>query len=294
LKTKKKAKASAQSPAPSQSGKVDYAAVRKDIAALLDDMNYDDGSYGPVFVRLAWHAAGTYCKQTKTGGTNGATMRFHPESSDEANNGLDIARKRLEKVKAKYPNLSYGDLWTLAGVVAIEEMGGPKVEWHSGRTDAQDGKSCPPVGRLPDAEKGAQHIRDVFYRMGFNDQEIVALIGAHVLGRCHKSRSGYDGPWSRSNTTFSNDFYKVLLNEKWTARKWNGKMQLENSSSGSDLMMLPADMAFLFDDNFKKYVQIYANDQVRFFNDFSKAFTKLLELGCPFANQKSLWQRIFG
>jgi len=257
-------------------------------------MNYDDGSYGPVFVRLAWHAAGTYCKQTKTGGTNGATMRFHPESSDEANNGLDIARKRLEKVKAKYPNLSYGDLWTLAGVVAIEEMGGPKVEWHSGRTDAQDGKSCPPVGRLPDAEKGAQHIRDVFYRMGFNDQEIVALIGAHVLGRCHKSRSGYDGPWSRSNTTFSNDFYKVLLNEKWTARKWNGKMQLENSSSGSDLMMLPADMAFLFDDNFKKYVQIYANDQVRFFNDFSKAFTKLLELGCPFANQKSLWQRIFG
>ena len=52
-------------------------------------------------------------------------------------------------------------------------------------------------------------IRDIFYRMGFNDQEIVALAGAHALGRCHADRSGFDGPWTRSPTTFSNDYFKV-------------------------------------------------------------------------------------
>jgi cytochrome c peroxidase len=64
-------------------------------------------------------------------------------------------------------------------------MGGPQIAWRPGRSDAADGKQCPPDGRLPDATKDQRHVRDIFYRMGFNDQEIVALCGAHALGKCH-------------------------------------------------------------------------------------------------------------
>jgi len=77
--------------------------------------------------RLGWHASGTYCVHTKTGGSNGATMRFDPEASWGANAGLKGAREFLEPIKSKYPGLSYADLWTLASVVAIEEMGGPVI-----------------------------------------------------------------------------------------------------------------------------------------------------------------------
>jgi catalase (peroxidase I) len=74
-------------------------------------------------VRLAWHASGTYSKYTKTGGSNGATMRFNPEMSDGANAGLEIARKFLEPLRQKH-TISYADLWTFAGIVAIEAMNG--------------------------------------------------------------------------------------------------------------------------------------------------------------------------
>lgn len=113
----------------------DYDAVRAAIADILSNNDWDDGSLGPVFVRLAWHAAGTFDKKTKTGGSEGGTMRYAPESTDGANAGLEKARAFLEPIKAQFPWISYGDLWTLAGVVAIEEMGGPKVEWKGGRVD---------------------------------------------------------------------------------------------------------------------------------------------------------------
>jgi len=279
----------------------DYNAIRKVIVdAMESNPDYDDGSFGPVLVRLAWHAAGTYDKHTKTGGSNGATMRFHPEASHGANAGLGVARALLEPIKKAYPEISYADLWTFAGCVAIEEMGGPKIPWRPGRSDAVDAKPTPPEGRLPDAAKGQDHIRDIFYRMGFDDREIVALIGAHSIGRCHKDRSGFDGPWTRAPTTFSNEYFKLLLSEKWVPRKGPGPKQFENSSSGADLMMLPADLALTNDPSFRKYVEIYSKDQQIFFNDFAKAFGKLLDLGVPAAApattqpSKSLWQRIFG
>jgi cytochrome c peroxidase len=90
---------------------VDYAAVRKAIVDLLDVEGYDDGSRGPLLVRLAWHAAGTYDKVSKTGGSDGATMRFQGESHHGANAGLAIARDALEVVKKQFPNISYADLW---------------------------------------------------------------------------------------------------------------------------------------------------------------------------------------
>ncbi|KAJ2076853.1 heme peroxidase [Coemansia sp. RSA 988] len=269
--------------------KVNFHNVYKDIADLLEDENYDDGSYGPVFVRLAWHSSGTFDTKTKTGGSDGATIRFAPESGHGANAGLDAARARLEPLKKKYPNISYGDLYTLAGVVAVQELGGPTVRWRPGRNDQKTAEDCTPDGRLPDAAQGAGHVRDVFYRMGFNDQEIVALVGAHALGRCHSTRSGFEGPWNASPTVFTNFFFTELLDNTWVPKKWNGPFQYVDKNSGA-FMMLPADMAFKTDPQFRKYVDKYAADQDAFFADFAKAFTKLLELGVNFPKDAPVYE----
>ncbi|WDK13832.1 peroxidase [Colletotrichum graminicola] len=206
--------------------KADYEKVYKVIADRLEENDqYDDGSYGPVLVRLAWHASGTYDKETNTGGSNGATMRFAPESDHGANAGLKAARDFLEPVKQQFPWISYSDLWILGGVAAIQEMQGPIIPFRPGRKDGE-AAACTPDGRLPDASKREKHLRDIFYRMGFNDQEIVALAGAHALGRCHTDRSGFDGPWTFSPTVMTNDYYKLLLNEKWQWKKWDGPAQV--------------------------------------------------------------------
>ncbi|KXJ95344.1 heme peroxidase [Microdochium bolleyi] len=260
--------------------KEDYQKVYNVIAARLEEKeDYDDGSYGPVLVRLAWHASGTYDKETGTGGSNGATMRFAPEGDHGANAGLKIARDFLEPVKKQFPWITYSDLWILAGVAAIQEMQGPIIPYRPGRSD-RDAAACTPDGRLPDAAQGSKHLRDIFYRMGFNDQEIVALSGAHALGRCHTDRSGFEGPWTFSPTVMTNDYYTLLLSEKWTPRKWNGPYQLQDS--GKTLMMLPADVALIQDKAMKPWVEKYAKDNDLFFKDFSSVIVKLFELGVPF------------
>ncbi|KAK4182632.1 putative mitochondrial cytochrome c peroxidase precursor [Podospora australis] len=266
----------------------DYQAVYNEIANRLEEKDdYDDGSYGPVLLRLAWHASGTYDKETNTGGSNGATMRFSPEADHGANAGLKAARDFLEPVKAKFPWITYSDLWILGGVCAIQEMMGPSIPYRAGRQD-RDVAACTPDGRLPDAAQAHDHLRNIFYRMGFNDQEIVALAGAHALGRCHTDRSGYSGPWTFSPTVLTNDYFKLLVEEKWQWKKWNGPKQYEDKKTQT-LMMLPADMALIQDKKFKEWVVKYAKDNDLFFKDFSAVCTKLFELGVPFAEGTERW-----
>ena len=171
---------------------------------------------------------------------------------------------------------------------------GPKIPWRAGRTDSAQPTTVAD-GRLPGADKGCPkatigHVRDIFGRMGFNDREMVALIGAHALGRCHLNASGSWGPWTRAETTFSNEYFRLLLEEKWTVKKthegkpWTGPVQFESPDGA--LMMLPADIALIQDSEFRKYVELYAKDEAVFFKDFAAAFGKLMELGVPF---KSSW-----
>lgn len=218
-------------------------------------------------------------------------MRFCPEANHGGNSGLAIARSFLEPIKSQFPWISYADLWSLAGVVAIEVMGGPVVPWTPGRTDAPDGTNSTPDGRLPDAGQGAAHLRTIFGRMGFNDQEIVALSGAHSMGRCHSDRSGFEGPWTRAPTTFSNMFFVELMTNTWTRKAWNGPFQYEDPTG--ELMMLPSDVALIQDPGFKKWVEIYSKDSARFSKDFAAAFGKLQDVGRPtdqVATKKSWWQ----
>jgi cytochrome c peroxidase len=87
-------------------------------------------------------------------------MRFEPESLHGANAGLNVARDIMEKIKAQFPWISYGDLWTLGGVAAVQEMAGPKIPWRPGRIDGHS-EHVTPDGRLPDASQGGAHLRAV-------------------------------------------------------------------------------------------------------------------------------------
>jgi catalase (peroxidase I) len=234
----------------------------------------------PILLRLGWHDAGTYDKDSKTGGPRAAQQYEGGEDAHGANAGLDIARDLLVPIKEKYPGISMADLWALAAVVGIEASGGPVIPFRPGRVDATSAKDSVEDGRLPDAAQGAAHLRAVFGRMGLDDTAIVALSGAHTLGRAHKERSGFEGPWTENPLVFDNSYFKDLLNKKWTATTSPEGLPQFTDESG-DVMMLPSDMALLEDPIFKGLVEKYAADQTAYFKDFSDAYEKLSELGIP-------------
>jgi len=200
--------------------------VRASLVELIEkdaEERGDGTSLAGTFIRLAWHCCGTYQHSDKSGGSQGGRMRFSPEASYGSNAGLDKARAILEPIKAKYPEISYADLYTFAGVVAVEEAGGPKIPYATGRIDESDGSKSDTNDRLPGADKGSrtstiEHIRAIFGRMGFTDQEIVALLGAHAMGRCHTDASGFWGPWTNAETTFSNEYFRLLIEERWSPK----------------------------------------------------------------------------
>lgn len=235
-------------------------------------------------VRVAWHASGTFDVRDGSGGSNGATTRFEPESTDDANAGLSIIRDLLYPIHVRHPEISQADLWTLAGACAVEFLGGPAIPHRLGRADAKDGSRCPANGRIPDASQGAAHLRETFYRMGLGDRDIVALSGGHTLGRCHLVRSGYDGKWTSNPLRFDNSYFQNLIGLDWKPKAWPGKLMYEAvDAAGERLIMLPTDMAIRDDPVFAAHARVYARDQAAFFRDFAEAFGKLLALGCPAA-----------
>lgn len=228
--------------------------ARRDLRAFIAERNC-----APIMLRLAWHDAGTYDASTRTGGPNGS-IRNEREFTHGANNGLKIAIDFCEGIKAQYPVITYADLYQLAGVVAVEVTGGPTIDFVAGRKDSL---ASPPEGRLPNATKGPSHLRDIFYRMGLSDKDIVALSGAHTLGRGHKERSGFEGPWTSNPLKFDNSYFKELL---------------KGESDG--LLLLPSDKALIDDPAFRPFVEIYAKDEDAFFCDYAVSHKKLSELGC--------------
>lgn len=257
----------------------DVQALGNDLFKMLDE----NPEMGPTLVRLSWHNSGPYSNRADANHehcANTASMRFEPECKYGANAGLGKARDFLEPLKKKYPQISYADLWTLAAVVAIRQMGGTEIPWRWGRSDAKSAKECSPDGRLPDALQGAAHIRDVFGRMGFSDREAVCLIGGgHAIGKTHKDASGFaTKPWKHDFLQFDNGFFTALFGEKWIVDTKNQPKQYTDAASGL-LIMLPADIAIAEDPKLKKIAEEYANDNDVFQRDFAKAFQKLSELG---------------
>ncbi|CAA0811950.1 L-ascorbate peroxidase 1- cytosolic [Striga hermonthica] len=215
----------------------------------------------PLMLRLAWHSAGTFEKNSKTGGPFG-TMRFKAELGHAANNGIDIAVNLLEPIKEKFPILSYADFYQVLFFVA-SVFPSPQQYTNCKRFECCDKEEPPLEGRLPDATKGCDHLRDVFVKqMGLSDQDIVALSGGHTLGRCHKERSGFEGAWTSNPLIFDNSYFKELL----TGEKVG-------------LLQLASDKALLSDPVFRPLVDKYAVDEDAFFADYAVAHMKLSELG---------------
>ncbi|CAM2070800.1 catalase/peroxidase HPI [Sulfidibacter corallicola] len=206
---------------------LDLKAVKKDINAILTESQAwwpaDYGNYGPFFIRMAWHSAGTYRTADGRGGAAGGQMRFDPLNSWPDNANLDKARRLLWPVKQKYGrNLSWADLIVLTGNVAMENMGfktlgfaggreddwepdlvywGPEAKFegdkrHSGNRKLDRPLAATQMGLIyvnpqgpngnPDPLAAAHDIRVTFGRMGMNDEETVALIaGGHTFGKAH-------------------------------------------------------------------------------------------------------------
>ncbi len=207
---------------------LDLAAVKADIFALMTTSQpwwpADYGHYGPFFIRMAWHSAGTYRISDGRGGAGNGTQRFAPLDSWPDNVNLDKARRLLWPIKQKYgQKLSWADLMILAGNCAIESMGGstagfgggrvdvwepeadiywgPESEWlgnerYTGDRELEDPLGAVQMGLIyvnpegpdgtPDPLASARDIRETFARMAMNDEETVALIaGGHTFGKTH-------------------------------------------------------------------------------------------------------------
>jgi len=179
---------------------------------------------GPILIRTSWHEAG-----------------FASSAGLPA-----VALKLLSSITQKYcPDLiAHPDLWALAANVAIRLMGGPDIPTRFGRPEAKpSSEGGAAEGRVPEVDKGAEHLRAAFGPKGFDDRAIVALLGA-----------SFEGPkWTDSLLKFDNSYYKELA-----------------SKTGS---------ALLQDASFKKHVEEFANDQSVWFSDFTKSWIKIQESG---------------
>jgi catalase-peroxidase len=217
---------------------LDLDAVVKDLHALMTDSQdwwpADYGHYGPFFIRMAWHSAGTYRIADGRGGAGSGTQRFAPLNSWPDNVSLDKARRLLWPIKQKYGRkISWADLMVLAGTVALDSMGlatfgfaggradvwepaeiywGPEAEWLGDQRYSGDRELEKPLGAVqmgliyvnpegpngkPDPLASARDIRETFARMAMNDEETVALMaGGHTFGKCHGAAdpSQYVGP----------------------------------------------------------------------------------------------------
>ncbi len=208
---------------------LDYEALKRDLHALMTDSQdwwpADFGHYGPFFIRMAWHSAGTYRVGDGRGGAGGGYQRFAPLNSWPDNANLDKARRLLWPIKQKYGDkISWADLMILAGNVALESMGfqtfgfgggredawepdesiywGSETKWladdrrYQGERQLQNPLAAVQMGLIyvnpegpggnPDPLAAAKDIRETFSRMGMNDEETVALIaGGHTFGKAH-------------------------------------------------------------------------------------------------------------
>ncbi|CAL9123353.1 unnamed protein product [Musa acuminata var. zebrina] len=206
-------------------------------------------------LRLAFHDAGTFDLDDKSGGMNGSIVY---ELDRPENAGLNKSLKVLEKAKMeieKIQQVSWADLIAVAGAEAVSLCGGPVIPVQLGRLDA---RTPDPQGKLPQETLDASGLKKCFLKKGFSTQELVALSGAHTIGN-----KGFGSP-----VVFDNAYFNILLEKTWTS-----------SGGMSSMIGLPSDRALAEDEECLRWIKIYAGDQAKFFDDFRNAYVKLVNSG---------------
>lgn len=287
------------------------------------------------------------------GGANGS-IRFDYELNQPVNAGLSKAIDILTPTKLKYKNVSWADMIQMAGALAVQLSGGPDLNLVYGRVDITlmeyehafarsltcdqsnrensitsenmslnycmyneyMSRSPCPVAPFPNNANSPEiHLRNTFYRMGFTNRDIVALLGAHTIGRAFKERSGVcenssgdqgatiytrsssthnigmpgGCSWTKSWLTFDNSYYKRVTdvtlgqsNDLFTTPSHAHKSYAEDDEDRKNLLWLPTDQSLYDDPEFQPYFLSYASDQSLFFHDYSIAHKKMSELGVRF------------
>lgn len=278
--------------------------IKSSVLGLLPDtvqgscVSCDRGDFVGAIIRLIFHdAAGN-------GGPNGCldgcTTTGCNGQTDHT--GLSMIMGQLEPVYQLFSTqISRADFWVLAANAVLEAIGGPRVEFKWGR---QDVTNCDDTGFMPENDGDWNHIKSILVgRMGFTIKELVALMGAHTLGRLELSNSGFTGPWTRDQDSLGVDYYSNI-----PGINWNKEVNSEGNTQwtgGNGLSMLNPDMALYIgvaectrfgngnvggscpiNAEASGFVDEYAASQSTWFRDFALAFQKLQEVG--YSNLKSI------
>lgn len=264
-------------------------------------------SCAPILVRLAWHDSGTFDKANagkpwpEAGGAIGSIRTEH-EINAPPNAGLKKALTvYLKPIKDRVPGISWADLIQLASATAIEVSGGPKVPMRYGRLDGEPKEPAPAPFGLPDAlppfggplankQDPAEHLRYVFYKYGMDDKDIVALSGAHTLGRAFKDRSGTVAEGYLGGTAHTVKGCPFLArSETAGGRSWTKEwLKFDNSyfadmgKADTECVAFPTDKVLMTDPGFQPHFELFARDQSAFFAAYAESHRKLSELGSKF------------
>jgi cytochrome c peroxidase len=281
--------------------------TREDIAgmrAALDDLLDEHEGMAAALVSLVFSVGGSFDAEC---GVGGSEDRVSVELAAR-DLGIASARDALRRVEVLFPMFSAGDLLTFAGAIAVEHLGGPTVKWRAGRREFSASTAAVAREASPPAAAAAANatlsttwpaqgdsrvaetvsrVRAVFQRQGFNDRELVALMGGYAVCRGYPGRSGgNDGginagedEWMRSPASFSNEYFRDLQSSTWCVQRTEDAGPDVFDDTTAARVMFPADMALLWDRDLRRYVEEFASDEDAFFDAFATAFQKLEENG---------------
>lgn len=214
----------------------------------------------PQFLRLTFHDSATFEPDTNEGGANGS-IHLEEELNREENAGLKHIIEILSPIKEKYSeDISWADLIYSAGAYAVFHCEGPKIDIELGRIDSE---KVSPAMKLPHEEMSLEELKQNFNRLGLTNKDLVALSGAHTLGKANGS------PITKDYMKFNNNYFRYLLNED------------------KNCLFLKTDLLLLEDAELRKYVESYALDEELFFDDFAESYLKMSKIGAKFKDGNS-------
>ena len=278
----------------------DYLPV---VQAIVDVIENQEPGFRPLLVRLAWHSCSTFNPAAlPVGGSTGGCVRGAPEADLHDNKGLDKATGPLEKVKSKFPYVSYADLYQLAGNTAMEYMGTPPLYFRPGRTDFTNKdmstKCVADPMRLPQKNidnedaphrETQKYFYEKFEELGFSLDtdpdalyKITALMGAHTFGTMHNETSNNQGNWTLANLEWSTEFYTNLMDGPWFsghAAERNGTDLQYRGGPRPGFVMLPIDFQMRRDVRIAAICDEFKVDLEKFEKYFLPAWRQLQENG---------------